>query len=203
LNEVLVNGRAVAPSKVVCIGRNYADHIEELNNAVPDEPVLFIKPNSAVSQRLAAKEGYSTHYEGEIVLCIRGGKPFGVGFGLDLTRREIQTELKKKGLPWERAKSFDGAAVFSEFVAFADNVDRLRMQLFINEKLVQAGGCDHMLYKPQQILDEIAGLFTLEDNDLVMTGTPKGVGELVRGDVFRGEVYVEDTLLLSTSWVVE
>lgn len=197
----MLDGEAVCPSKVVCIGRNYADHVRELNNEMPTEPVFFIKPNSAIGESLRCGGEHAVHYEGEIVLCVRQGTIAGVGFGLDLTRREVQTILKEKGLPWERAKAFDGAAVFSDFVSFSGDVSTLRLELYINDTLVQAGGYELMLYKPDQVMSEITGLFTLYDNDLVMTGTPKGVGIVVQGDKFCGKVFAADTLLVEATWV--
>ena len=201
MKTVQFDGEAIAPSKVVCIGRNYADHVRELNNEMPSEPVFFIKPNSAIGDSLRCGDEHAVHYEGEIVLCIRDGAVAGVGFGLDLTRREVQTALKEKGLPWERAKAFDGAAVFSDFVSFSGDISTLRLELYINDSLVQAGGCELMLYKPDRVLSEIGELFTLYDSDLVMTGTPKGVGVVAQGDVFLGKVFAADTLLTEVTWV--
>jgi 2-keto-4-pentenoate hydratase/2-oxohepta-3-ene-1,7-dioic acid hydratase in catechol pathway len=106
---------------------------------------------------------------------IREGKIFAVGFGLDLTNRELQSELKAKGLPWERAKAFNGAAVMSQFVSIEESdIPKLSMQLWINGVLVQEGNSDLMIYKPLTVIDEISSFSTLADNDIVMTGTPKG-----------------------------
>jgi 2-keto-4-pentenoate hydratase/2-oxohepta-3-ene-1,7-dioic acid hydratase in catechol pathway len=202
MNPVLFCGERVFPSKVVCIGRNYVDHIRELDNEVPDEPVLFIKPNSAIGAAPVHHVSHNTHYEGEIALLVRAGEVAGVGFGLDLTRRDVQSVLKAGGLPWERAKAFDGAAVFGGFVAYDGDLAALHMTLTINAKRVQAGGYALMLHKPDAILREISSLFTLEDNDIVMTGTPAGVGELVAGDVFCGSIYAGDELLVESTWTV-
>ncbi len=202
MKSIKHNKKQIAPSKVVCIGRNYVDHIKELNNETPTELVIFIKPNSAITDNITLNKNDALHYEGEISFVVQSGKLAAVGFGLDLTKREIQSRLKAKGLPWERAKAFDGAAVFSKFVGF-DNVEDLRLELFINDKLVQSGGFDLMLYKPEVILKEISTFITLEDNDIIMTGTPKGVGVIKRGDVFMGKVYENDTLLVESSWFVK
>ena len=119
MNHIYFNHKEWYPSKVVCIGRNYTEHIHELNNEVPSEMVFFIKPNSSISTQLSFPKGVkSCHYEAEISFMIQKGKITAVGFGLDLTLREVQTQLKAKGLPWERAKSFLGSAVFSPFVPF-------------------------------------------------------------------------------------
>lgn len=203
MNQVKFDGRAITPSKVVCVGRNYAAHIEELGNAVPERPVLFIKPNSAISDTLRSVPGETLHYEGEITLLIRRGAIAGVGFGLDLTKRDLQSELKRAGLPWERAKAFDGAAVFSDFVPFAGDPAALRLELRINGELAQAGGVDLMLTEPTALLEEITADFTLNDDDLVMTGTPRGVGPVVAGDRYQGRIYVGERLLVSGDWTVD
>jgi 2-keto-4-pentenoate hydratase/2-oxohepta-3-ene-1,7-dioic acid hydratase in catechol pathway len=131
------------------------------------------------------------------------GKLAAVGFGLDLTRREIQSRLKKKGHPWERSKGFDGSAVFSNFISFNGEIDELEMELSINGKPVQHGGCDLMLYKPERILREASSFLTFEDGDLLMSGTPKGVGPVITGDEFTGRIFVKDKLLLEKTWIVK
>jgi 2-keto-4-pentenoate hydratase/2-oxohepta-3-ene-1,7-dioic acid hydratase in catechol pathway len=203
MNAVTLGHTTYTPSKIVCIGRNYAAHIQELGNERPEQPVLFIKPNSAIASQPCTLPGESVHYESEITLLIRAGQIAGVGFGLDLTRRALQARLKAKGLPWERAKAFDGAAVFSRFVPFNTDPDKLRLELHINERLVQSGGVGQMLTKPTDILAEIAASFTLEDGDLVMTGTPQGVGPLVAGDRYLGRLFDDAQLLLEANWVVQ
>jgi len=203
MNSVTFAGQHPRPSKIVCVGRNYAAHIEELGNAVPAQPVLFIKPNSAISATLRAVPDTVVHYEGEISFIIQAGRIAGVGFGLDLTKRDLQESLKDAGLPWERAKSFDGAAVFSDFVPFDGDPDGLRLELIINGRTVQAAGGDLMLTRPSDLLAEISANFTLCDGDLVMTGTPRGVGPLTVGDVYEGKVFYGDQLLVTGNWVVE
>ncbi len=166
MNSIRLDGKEIYPPKIVCIGRNYVDHIEELNNEVPTEPVIFIKPNSSISNEIYSDNNDVIHFEGEISFLVMSGDLFGVGFGLDLTKREIQSNLKTKGLPWERAKSFDKSAVFSEFVSFKGNIKNLRMELFVNGSLVQQAGYELMLNKPNSILIEINSFLSLEDGDL-------------------------------------
>ncbi len=201
MKRICVEGISVVPSKVVCVGRNYVEHITELGNEMPSEPVLFIKPNSAISEWLVLAKPY--HYEGEIALLIRAGKPYAVGFGLDLTDRQLQSKLKKKGLPWERAKAFDGSALFSDFVPFSDDLSSLNLTLKINGELRQQGGVAEMIHQPLALIEEIGRFFTLEDNDIVLTGTPKGVGELFLGDELEGALFAGDTRLISHQWRVQ
>jgi len=189
-------------SKVVCIGRNYVEHIEELGNEIPSSMVVFNKPNSAISESLYY---FSKHcrFEGEICFLIRNGNIDGVGFGLDLTHADIQNHLKSKGLPWERAKAFDHSAVLSSFVPLENDITALGMKLYINDRLVQFATYDLMMYKPDTMLSEIQTFMTLEDNDIIMSGTPKGVNTYNIGDRFVGQVYAGDELLLEKEWIVE
>ena len=203
MNFVRFDDRKVYPSKIICIGRNYVEHIEELGNEVPGEPVIFIKPNSAISHEIEYREDEIIHYEGEITFVVHSGELSGVGFGLDLTKREVQADLKSKGLPWERAKAFDKSAVFSDFVRFGGDIGALKMELHINGRLAQSGGCDLMLYKPEHILKEVKRFLSLEDGDLIMTGTPKGVGAIRVGDEFVGKILEGDGLVVEGSWVVK
>jgi 2-keto-4-pentenoate hydratase/2-oxohepta-3-ene-1,7-dioic acid hydratase in catechol pathway len=203
MKSVRLNGNNVFPSKIVCIGRNYVEHIRELGNEIPTEPVIFIKPNSAIAEDIRSGEPGEIHFEGEISFIIRAGKPAAVGFGLDLTRRDLQTRLKAKGLPWERAKAFDGAAVFSEFVAFGGRVNDLRLELYINDRLAQQGGCELMMYKPADIIREVKSFLSFEDGDVIMTGTPAGVGPVRTGDRFSGKIFAGEELLTGASWVVQ
>ena len=202
MNTVTLDGKSIIPSKVVCVGRNYVEHIKELNNEVPTSMVIFMKPNSAVSTELITGKQTPLHYEGEISFLIQQGKISAVGFGLDLTNRELQSELKSKGLPWERAKAFNGAAVMSSFVSIKENdIDKLSLQLWINGVLVQEGGVELMIYKPSVIIEEINSFLTLEDNDIVMSGTPKGVGSYMKGDIFVGKIFINKNEVLSQEWI--
>jgi len=202
MNSIRIDGQEVVPSKIVCVGRNYAAHVEELHHTLPEQPVIFIKPNSAISGEVRFHPRDVIHYEAEIVLLVRGGKFTGVGLGLDLTKRELQTHLKQNGLPWERAKAFDGAAVFSEFVEIDGQVARLVLEFSVNGEVKQQGGYELMLFKPELLLEEISGFMTLEDNDLLMTGTPKGVGPIGLGDRLAGRIFSGSDELVNVEWVV-
>ncbi len=201
MNSIIFKNKKITPSKVVCIGRNYIDHIKELDNEVPKDMVLFLKPNSAISSELRYVSS-DNHYEGEISFLVIDKKIAGVGFGLDITKRELQSYLKSKGLPWERAKSFDGAAVFSKFVPFSSKINELGLELYINDKLVQKGDIAHMIYKPKAILEEIQTFLSLEDGDIILSGTPKGVGKYKKGDKFLGRILYKDTILTEQKWIV-
>lgn len=203
MKSVKLDGKAIHPTKIVCIGRNYVDHIRELGNDIPAEMVFFIKPNSAIAESIQFGKRDEIHYEAEISFVVMGGKLAAVGLGLDLTKRETQTRLKARGLPWERAKAFDGAAVFGEFVAFTGNITDLRLQLYINDALVQDGGYAMMINKPDEILREAASFLSFEDGDLIMTGTPKGVGRINRGDRFEGKIFENEKLIVAANWVVQ
>lgn len=203
MKSVNLDGKEIFPSKIICIGRNYVDHIKELGNEIPKEPVIFIKPNSAISVDINSSDADEIHFEGEITILVRAGKLAAVGFGLDLTKRKLQDQLKSKGLPWERSKAFDGAAVFSDFVSFNGQVKNLRLELYINDQLVQQGGCELMMYKPDEIIAEIQSFLSLEDDDLIMTGTPAGVGPLYAGDRFNGKIFEKENLIVEASWVVK
>lgn len=203
LNTILIDNEAHTPSKIVCIGRNYIEHIEELGNEVPSEMLLFVKPNSAISETLHANLGETLHYESEICFVVNGGALAAVGFGLDLTKRSLQAQLKKKGLPWERAKAFDGAAVFSRFVSFSGDVNALSVELTINGQRIQSGSVEQMMHKPASILEEVSTFMRLNDGDIIMTGTPKGVGTVKSGDNFQGRIILAGTCLTEANWVAQ
>lgn len=190
--------------KVICVGRNYADHAKELGNDVPSEPLLFMKPASAVvgveAGIVLPKSGTELHYEAE--LCVQVGKPLhnasieqvqaaitGVTLGLDLTLRDVQSQLKAKGHPWERAKAFAGSCVLASWISpkevdFGDFTN-VNYQLYINDELRQDGDTSLMLFPVYQLLVEISEAFGLQAGDVIMTGTPKGVGALHAGDKLR------------------
>ncbi len=200
MNTINFANKVIAPSKIVCVGRNYVEHIYELGNEIPDEMVIFNKSNSALSGELHSFLQEPIHYEGELCFLYQGGKFVAVGFGLDLTKRGLQAKLKAKGLPWERAKSFDQSVVLSDFVAIDKINASLSLELSINHTLTQQGEVELMMYKPEDILAELATFLTLEDGDVVMTGTPKGVGLVNRGDRFAAKIVDADTELLSCAW---
>lgn len=189
--------------KVVCVGRNYADHIRELNNSTPASPVLFMKPKEAICDMhspLTIPMG-ECHNELEVALLI--GKPLsscnaaqglqaiaGIGLGLDLTLRNVQSELKQSGQPWERAKAFDNSCPLSTFVkpdAFID-YQNIEFQLTINQRIRQQGNTKHMLFPIVALLQEITRTFSLSEGDVVLTGTPSGVGPLKVGDEVKAEL---------------
>ncbi|QKF78188.1 fumarylacetoacetate hydrolase family protein [Arcobacter defluvii] len=203
MNKIFLDDIEIIPSKVVCIGRNYMDHINELNNEVPEDMVFFIKPNSAVSNRLVfPKNQNSCHYEAEISFLIEDDKISAVGFGLDLTLREVQSKLKAKGLPWERAKAFDGAAVFSKFISFDKDISKLEIELYINGELKQKGDYSLMINKPNEIINEAKTFLSFEDGDILMSGTPKGVGLFKVGDVFLGRILFDNKIILEEEFIV-
>lgn len=203
MNKILLDNTELYPSKVVCIGRNYTEHIAELNNETPDEPVFFFKPNSSISNEMIFPKGNeSCHYEAEISFIIEENKISAVGFGLDLTLREVQSKLKKKGLPWERAKSFHNSAVFSDFVSFSGNSSNLEVELYINDELKQKGGVSLMITKPQEIIDELLTFSSFEDGDILMSGTPKGVGKFNIGDIFIGKILYNNKVIVEKRFKV-
>ncbi len=200
MNSVFFQEKKVYPTKVVCAGRNYLDHIKELNNQTPDEIVLFMKPNSAIGPQLilpAAK----CRYEGEITFIFENGIIGGVGFGIDLTLTDVQNRLKDKGFPWEKSKSFNNSAVFTDFVPFR-NLENLHLQLWVNGELRQAAGVSSMITKPSELIEEVNDHFTLDDYDLLMTGTPKGVATINRGEHYKGMIFEDDQLLVEKEWHV-
>ncbi|OZG72273.1 isomerase/hydrolase [Hahella sp. CCB-MM4] len=184
-------------SKVVCVGRNYAEHARELNNPIPTTPILFIKPNSSLTrleEGVSLLPGENVHYEAELaVLLGRRMKNadqaearaaiVGLGIALDLTLREVQAKLKEKGLPWEVAKSFDGACPLSSFQSVSNpELENLEYRLLINGELRQHGVTSQMLNSVARLLAYASSIFTLEAGDVVLTGTPSGVGQLQSGD---------------------
>lgn len=202
MQKIYYKNKEIIPSKIVCIGRNYVEHIEELGNEIPENMVVFNKPNSAISNTL----NYffeDTRFEGEICFLIENANIAGVGFGLDLTQANIQKHLKTKGLPWERAKAFNGSAVLSEFVPFNGDISKLSMKLTINDKLIQFANYDLMMYKPEIMLEEIKNFMDLEDGDIIMSGTPKGVANYHLNDRFLGQIFEDDKLLVASEWVVK
>lgn len=202
-NKITFKDNIFSPSKVVCVGRNYADHIAELGNVASDSPVIFVKPNSAISSELKSQENTLIHYETEISYLIQGNKFIGIGLGLDLTKRTLQTALKSKGLPWERAKSFDGSAVFSDFLPIPDPNALVSLELWIDGELKQKGDESLMLHKPFDLIKEVQDFMSLVDYDILMTGTPSGVAEIRKGQTFVAKLFADKSLLIEQTWVVQ
>lgn len=192
--------------KIICIGRNYSEHAKELGNEVPEDPVIFMKPDTAVLKKgsdfYIPEFSDDVHYELEVVLKIsKGGKYIRkeaaskhyeeIGLGIDFTARDLQSKLKNKGLPWELAKGFDGSAVLSDFVS-KENYDlqNLNFSLAKNQELVQNGNTKDMIFSFDDIISFASQYFTLRVGDLIFTGTPQGVGKVSENDYL--EVYLED-----------
>ncbi|MFT7860903.1 MAG: fumarylacetoacetate hydrolase family protein [Sulfurimonas sp.] len=202
MKTIKFENKELTPSKIVCIGRNYVEHIYELGNEIPESMVVFNKPNSALCKELYYFND-ETRFEGEICYLIENSQISGIGFGLDLTHADIQNKMKSKGLPWERAKAFNGSAVLGHFVSFSGDLKKLRFELYINDQLRQEATYDLMIYKPDVMLEEIERFMGLEDGDVIMSGTPKGVGNYSVGDVFRGVIYYNDEILVESFWRVK
>ncbi|SFQ44022.1 fumarylacetoacetate hydrolase family protein [Parafilimonas terrae] len=191
--------------KIFCVGRNYAEHAQELKNEVPPEPVIFLKPKSALlmpgSQFYYPEFTNELHYEAELVLYIsKNGKYIPeaqaqryydrISVGIDFTARDIQTELKKKGLPWEKAKAWDGSAVVGRMHELTTDMLKkpIEFSLKVNDELVQQGNSKDMLFSFNRIIADVSQYFALNIGDLIFTGTPAGVGECVVGDVLVGHL---------------
>ncbi len=198
--------------KIICVGRNYADHAKELGNDIPDEPVIFMKPKSALLQSHTPfyypEFSNELNYECELVLRVcKNGKYIqerhasnyynGITVGIDFTARDIQDELKKKGLPWEKAKAFDNSAAVGKFVDVAPTLNRknIGFTFYKNKELVQTGNSGNMIFSIDTIIAHISNYFSLNIGDLIFTGTPAGVGECVVGDVL--EAFLEKENLLT------
>jgi 2-keto-4-pentenoate hydratase/2-oxohepta-3-ene-1,7-dioic acid hydratase in catechol pathway len=204
VQAIKVCGSILYPSKIVCVGRNYVAHIQELGNEIPEGMVVFNKPNSAITDILRSHiDDQVLHYESELAFTIAHGKLAAVGFGLDLTKRALQAALKEKGLPWERSKAFDGAALFSAFVPLPGDIKSLSLRLDVDGELRQVGGVNLMLYQPDAILRELATFTTLQDGDIIMTGTPAGVGAIRSGQLFEGRVLQGDKPLVAAAWIAQ
>lgn len=198
--------------KLICIGRNYTKHIEELENEKPKEPVVFIKPDTAI---LLKKQPFfipdfsnDVHHEVEVLVKINKvgkhiSKKFAhkyyneIGLGIDFTARDLQNKLKEKGLPWEKAKSFDGAAVIGNWMRKSkfNDLNNLNFKLFKNDECVQTGNTSHMLWKIDALIEYISKYFTLKIGDVIFTGTPAGVGKVIANDILTG--YLEGNQLFT------
>ena len=198
--------------KLICIGRNYTEHIKELENEKPTDPVIFLKPDTAI---LVKKQPFfipdfsnDVHHEVEILVKINKvgkyiDKKFAhkyydeIGLGIDFTARDLQSKLKEKGLPWEKAKAFDGAAVIGNWIHVRDikDVNNINFSLQKNDDIVQKGNTSHMLWKIDEIIEYISKYFTLKIGDIIFTGTPAGVGKVIANDKLIG--FLENTQMFS------
>jgi len=188
--------------KIICIGRNYAKHIEELANERPEHPVVFLKPDSAILPKkmpfFIPPFSKDIHYEVEVLVKInKVGKHISqkfahkyydeVGLGIDFTARDVQAKCKEKGLPWEKAKAFDGSAVVGAFFNKETfDIDNTSFKLYKNETVVQDGNTKAMLWKVDELISYVSQYFTLKKGDIIFTGTPAGVGKVVENDVLKG-----------------
>jgi 2-keto-4-pentenoate hydratase/2-oxohepta-3-ene-1,7-dioic acid hydratase in catechol pathway len=197
--------------KIICIGRNYANHIAELQNERPDEPVIFLKPDSAVLPDKApfVIPDFSSdiHHEIEVIVKINKlGKYIDpkfahkyydeIGLGIDFTARDVQNKLKEKGLPWEKAKAFDGSAIIGDFIPKNEfsSTENITFELTNNGQTVQKGNTANMLWKIDEIIAYVSQFFTLKKGDIIFTGTPEGVAKVSPNDVLEG--FIENKKVL-------
>jgi 2-keto-4-pentenoate hydratase/2-oxohepta-3-ene-1,7-dioic acid hydratase in catechol pathway len=198
--------------KIICVGRNYAAHIEELQNERPEHPVLFLKPDTSI---LLKRQPFfipdfseAVHHEVEVLVKIKKiGKHIDrkfahkyyeeIGLGIDFTARDLQSQLKEKGLPWEKAKAFDGAAVVGKFLPKKtfESVDNINFHLEKNNETVQQANTALMLWKIDELIEYISKYFTLKIGDIIFTGTPAGVAKVNPNDILTG--YLNDTQVFS------
>jgi len=198
--------------KIICIGRNYGEHIRELNNEKPEKPVIFLKPDTAWVKSPAdwylPAFSNNVHYECELVLKIgKEGKSIApefahryiesVALGIDFTCRDLQDELKSRGLPWERAKSFDASAVTGNFIPYEDR--HYQFQMTLNGKVVQNGNTADMIFSIPEIIADISSWITLKKGDLIFTGTPAGVGSIAKGDTLLGYLETNENFVCRIS----
>ena len=198
--------------KIICIGRNYTDHIEELANERPEDPVVFLKPDTSLVLKnqpfFIPPFSDDVHYEVEVLVRInRIGKHIQqkfshkyydeIGLGIDFTARDLQAKLKGKGLPWEKAKAFDGAAVVGDWVNKSElpHIDELQFEMTKNGTVVQQSSSALMLWKVDELIAYVSQFFTLKIGDIIFTGTPAGVGPVAENDVLEG--YLEGHQLFS------
>ncbi len=189
--------------KIICIGRNYVKHIEELQNERPDEPVVFLKPDSAILLKqhpfVIPEFSNDVHHEVEILVKInKVGKYIEprfahnyydeIGLGIDFTARDLQNKLKEKGLPWEKSKAFDGSAVIGEFYQKNDfsSLENINFELRNNNAVVQNGNTSYMLWKIDELIAHVSQYFTLKKGDIIFTGTPEGVSAVKPNDILEG-----------------
>ena len=193
--------------KIICIGRNYVKHIEELQNERPDEPVVFLKPDSAILLKqhpfVIPEFSNDVHHEVEVLVKInKVGKYIEpkfahnyydeIGLGIDFTARDLQNKLKEKGLPWEKSKAFDGSAVIGDFYPIIEfnSLENINFELINNGKVVQKGNTNHMMWKIDELISHVSQFFTLKKGDIIFTGTPEGVSAVKPNDILEG--YIEN-----------
>lgn len=192
------------PGSIYCIGRNYAQHAKELGNAVPDDPIVFLKPQSALASHPAIlqlpESSNDVHHEVELVIAIgtrgkkiapdkAGGHIAGFGIGIDFTARDIQSVAKSAGLPWAVAKGFDGFAPLSDFIPYdGQDLTNTEIRLTVNGTLRQHGTTNEMIFSIPHLISYLSGIFTLYPGDLIFTGTPAGVAKVVSGDVLIASI---------------
>ena len=198
--------------KIICVGRNYTDHIKELENNKPKDPVLFLKPDSSIilnnKPYFIPDFSQNIHYELELIIMIsRLGKHIQekfshkyydfIGLGIDFTARDLQTNLKSKGLPWEKSKAFDGSCFISKWINKSDfnDINNLNFNLDKNGKTVQKTNSKLMLWKIDELISYISTFFTLKIGDVIFTGTPAGVGKVSIGDNLEG--FIEDNKIFN------
>ena len=199
--------------KIICVGRNYVDHIKELNNDIPENPVFFFKPETSLNKSSQFKYPSITnnlHYEVELVFKIKKkGKNIkkidakthidSIAIGIDFTARDIQSKAKEGRLPWDLSKGFDNSASVSKFkiISFFKNINHINFSLYKNKKEVQNGNSKLMIYKIDFLIHYISKYVTLNKGDIIFTGTPKGIGPVNVGDKLEG--YIENEKLLTTN----
>lgn len=196
MKRITIGGKDIAPSKVVCVGKNYDAHIAEMGGkGRPAEPTIFIKPNSAIAycprEILIPEELGLLHHEVELCCLMGEGKAIDAyAVGLDLTLRDLQKAAKKVGEPWALAKGFDNAAVIGEFLSAAEIADAgcCTISLSVNGEVRQQAATSEMIFSPAEILSYVSRYMTVEPGDIVMCGTPEGVGPLHHGDVLAAEI---------------
>ena len=182
---------------------NYVEHIKELQNEIPDDILIFMKPNTSIAEEINLRPE-KCRYEGEISFLMENKKIIGVAFGIDLTLQDLKNKLREQGFSWEKAKAFDGSAVFSKFIPIQEkDIADLRLEFYLNDELRQNGGVELMMYKPKELLKKINNFFTICDHDIIMTGTPCGVDILKKGDKCLGKIFQKDNLLIEKEWIVK
>ncbi len=190
--------------KIICIGRNYTEHINEMSSEKPQEPVVFLKPDSAILPKkmpfFIPPYSNEIHYEVEVLVKINKVGKFiqskfapkyydEIGLGIDFTARDVQQKCKEKGLPWEKAKAFDGSAVIGQFFPKEQfDLENIPFQLFKNKEIAQNGNTQNMLWNIDELISYVSQFFTLKKGDIIFTGTPSGVGKVTENDILTGVI---------------